>query len=166
MIYIRQAQFEDLPDILGIINDAICNTTALYEYEPRTLTAQREWFETKQVSNLPVLVAATNNRTLGFASYGPFRPWPAYLHTVENSIYIASDQRGKGIGTLLLADLIKHAQIKSYHAIVAGIDAENTASINLHKKFGFTQVAHFHQVGWKFERWLDLIFLERLLKST
>ena len=98
----------------------------------------------------------------GFASYGPFRPWAAYLYTVENSIYVAPEQRGRGVGTAILGRLIDIARSRGLHAIVAGIDATNEASLKLHAKFGFERVAHFRQVGWKFERWLDLMFLERI----
>jgi L-amino acid N-acyltransferase len=160
---IRPAETADLEAMLAIYNDAILNTTAVYDYQPRTADAQRQWFETKQAQHLPVFVAVDNARIIGFGSFGPFRPWPAYQYTVENSLYVDSAFRRKGAGTALLASLLTAAQTGGYHAMVAGIDATNEASLALHRKAGFEPVAHFREVGWKFERWLDLVFMERML---
>jgi L-amino acid N-acyltransferase YncA len=161
-VAIRPAEDGDLPAILAIYNDAVAHTTAVYDYAPRSLAAQREWFAAKQAAGWPVIVAETGGGAIGFASYGPFRPWPAYLHTVENSIYVAPGARGRGIGGALLERLIAAAREQPIHAMVAGIDAANEPSLRLHARFGFERVGHFRQVGWKFERWLDLVFLERL----
>ena len=163
MITIRHATGEDLPRILDIYNEVIIHTTAVYSYEPHTLAMRTEWFETKQQQGFPVLVASENNLIVGFCTLGPFRMWPAYQHTVENSIYVAAEARGKGVGKLLMAPLIDAAKSLGKHAIVAGIDSSNIASINLHQQFGFAEVAHFKEVGWKFDRWLDLKFLELIL---
>src|SRR5437588_8016224 len=162
MIQVREAEPGDLDAILAIYNDAVIHTTATYDYEPRSPEAQRQWFETKRAQDFPVLVGLERDAVAGFASYGPFRPWAAYLHTVENSIYVAPERRGRGVGTAILGPLVELARARGYHAMVAGIDAANAASLQLHAKFGFEQVAHFRQVGWKFERWLDLVFLERI----
>ena len=162
-IEIRPAGTDDLQTMLAIYNDAIINTTAVYDYQPRTSDAQRQWFETKQAQRLPVLVAVDNATIIGFGSFGPFRPWPAYQFTVENSLYVDSAFRRKGAGTALLASLVTAAHTAGYHTMVAGIDATNEASLALHRKAGFEPVAHFREVGWKFERWLDLVFMERLL---
>jgi L-amino acid N-acyltransferase YncA len=102
-------------------------------------------------------------KIVGFSSIGPFRAWAAYKYSVENSIYVAVEARGKGIGKLLLPPLIDSAKKLQLHTIIAGIDATNEASLRLHKSFGFTEVAHFKQVGWKFEKWLDLKFLQLIL---
>lgn len=162
MIEVRDAEPGDLEAILAIYNDAVINTTATYDYEPRGVDAQRQWFEAKRAQNFPVLVGLEAGVVAGFASYGPFRPWAAYLYTVENSIYVAPQQRGRGVGTAILGPLIEIARSRGFHAMVAGIDATNEASLKLHAKFGFEPVGHFRQVGWKFERWLDLVFLERI----
>lgn len=162
-IEIRPAGSDDLEAMLAIYNDAIINTTAVYDYQPRAADAQRQWFETKQAQRLPVLVAIDNARIVGFGSFGPFRPWPAYQYTVENSLYVDSAFRRKGAGTALLASLVTAAQTAGYHAMVAGIDATNEASLALHRKAGFEPVAHFREVGWKFDRWLDLVFMEKML---
>lgn len=163
MIEVRDAAPTDLEAMLAIYNDAVVNTTAVYDYVPRSPEAQTIWFETKREQHDPVLVALETGTLVGFASYGPFRPWPAYRHTVENAIYIAAGHRGRGIGPQLLRPLIALAQHHGHHAMVAGIDAANEPSLRLHHKLGFEKVAHFRQVGWKFQRWLDLVFLERLL---
>lgn len=162
-IEIRPAGTDDLQAMLAIYNHAIINTTAVYDYQPRTSDAQRQWFETKQAQRLPVLVAVDNATIIGFGSFGPFRPWPAYQFTVENSLYVDSAFRRKGAGTALLASLVTAAHTAGYHTMVAGIDATNEASLALHRKAGFEPVAHFREVGWKFERWLDLVFMERIL---
>jgi len=163
MTGIRNAEAADLETILAIYNDAVLNTTAVYDFEPRTMATQQQWFETKCRSGYPVLVAVEQEKVLGFASYGPFRPWPAYLHTMENSIYVAPGQRGRGIGTALLGPLVAAARDGGFHALVAGIDATNEASLRLHARLGFEKVAHFREVGRKFDRWLDLVFFERML---
>ncbi len=163
MIAIRDATSDDLPAILAIYHDAVVHTTAVYDYVPRTLAAQQEWFAAKTAQRWPVLVAVEAATVVGFCSYGAFRPWSAYQRTVENSIYIAPERRGRGIGGQLLPPLIERATAGGFHAVIAGIDASNEASLRLHAKLGFVKVAHLREVGWKFERWLDLVFLERLL---
>jgi L-amino acid N-acyltransferase len=162
MIDVREAQVADLEAILAIYNDAVIHTTATYDYEPRSMDVQRQWFEAKRAQDFPVLVGLDAGAVSGFASYGPFRPWAAYLYTVENSVYVAPEKRRRGIGTAILGPLIELARSRGFHAMVAGIDATNAASLKLHAKFGFERVAHFRQVGWKFERWLDLVFLQRI----
>lgn len=163
MIRIREANTGDLPQILDIYNHAIVHTTAVYDYEPHTLVMRKQWFATKQEQGLPVLVADNQGEVVGFCSLGTFRAWAAYQYTVENAVYVRDDQKGKGIGGLLMQQLIEAARKIKVHTIVAGIDADNPGSIHLHKKFGFTEVAHFREVGWKFDRWLDLKFLQLIL---
>ncbi|MFM2363123.1 MAG: hypothetical protein RLZZ316_2025 [Bacteroidota bacterium] len=163
MITIRQATAADLPAILEIYNDVIVNTTAVYDYNPHTIAMRQQWFETKQQQGFPVFVAEEAGEILGFSSIGPFRAWAAYQYTVENSIYVAAAARGRGIAKLLMPPLIEAARQLKLHTMVAGIDASNEASIALHKKFGFTEVAYFKEVGYKFNRWLDLKFLQLIL---
>ena len=150
--------------ILSIFNEAILNSTALYDYKPRTLDNMSTWFETKTNGNYPVLgIEHENGDLMGFASFGTFRAWPAYKYTVEHSIYVASTYRGQGIGRLLLTSLIETAQSLDYHTLIGGIDASNIASITLHEKLGFTHCGTLKQVGFKFGRWLDLAFYQRVL---
>jgi L-amino acid N-acyltransferase len=164
MIEIRDATTADLPAILAIFNDAVLHTNAVYDETPRTFEAQQEWFAQRTAQHLPVLVAAEAGLLAAFASYGPFRPWPpGYRWTVENSIYVAPECRGRGIGTRLLAPLIQRAKAAGFHAMVAAIDAENAPSIRLHAGAGFVKVAEMPEVAWKFGRWLDLVLLQKLL---
>ena len=163
MILVRTATANDLPAMLVIYNDIIINTTAVYDYEPHTIEMRRQWFTTKQEQGFPVFVAEENGVIAGFSSFGTFRTWAGFKHTVENSIYVSAEHRGKGIGKLLLPPLIDAAKELKLHAIVAGIDATNDISITLHKKFGFIEVAHFKEVGYKFDRWLDLVFMELIV---
>ena len=163
MITIRNATENDLPEILEIYNDVILHTTAVYDYEPHTMEMRRQWFQAKKEQGFPVYVACENEKIVGLSSIGPFRAWAAYKFSVENSVYVAADQRGKGIGKLLLPPLIEAARQLKLHTIVAGIDASNEASLRLHEHFGFKEVAHFREVGYKFNRWLDLKFLQLIL---
>jgi len=163
MITLRDATATDMAAILPIYNDAVVNTTAVFDYAPRSLEAQQGWFTAKQEQQLPVLLAVEGDAVLGFASYGPFRPWPAYRHTVENAIYIAPERRGQGIGKLLLPALFARAQAAGMHAMIAGITADNAASLRLHAQLGFREAGRLTEVGWKFERWLDLVFMEKRL---
>ena len=163
MIQIREAIQEDLPQLLTIYNDIILHTTAVYDYEPHTLEMRQAWFKVKQDQGFPVFVAEEDGKILGFSSIGPFRAWAAYKYSVENSVYVATEVRGKGIGKLLIPPLIDASKKMGMHTIIAGIDASNEASLKLHKSFGFEEVAHFKEVGWKFERWLDLKFLQLIV---
>ena len=163
MISIRQAKENDLPQILEIYNDIIKNTTAVYYYEPHTLEMRRKWFMEKQEKGFPVFVADENGIILGMSTIGPFRIPTAYQYTVENTVHVAADARGKGIGKLLMPPIIEAAKQMDMHAIIAGIDTGNEVSLHLHKSFGFEEVAHFKEVGYKFGGWLDLKFLELIL---
>jgi phosphinothricin acetyltransferase len=163
MVTVRHATENDLPRILEIYNDVILHTTAVYDYEPHTLEMRRQWFELKKEQGFPVFVADENGLVAGLSSIGPFRAWAAYKYSVENSVYVASEYRGRGIGKLLIPPLINSAKEMKLHTIIAGIDASNEASLNLHENFGFREVAHFKEVGYKFNRWLDLKFLQLIM---
>jgi len=165
-ISIREANEDDLPRLLEIYNEIILNTTAVFEYKPHTLEMRKNWFQTKQQQGFPVFVAEEGKRIEGFSSFGPFRAWAAYLYSAENSVYVSADKRGKGIGKLLIPPLIDAAQRLGLHTLIASIEATNEASIRLHNHFGFTEVACFKEVGWKFGRWLDLKFLQLILKPN
>ena len=163
MIEVRHAKEEDLQQILDIYNHIIVHTTAVYQYDVHTLEMRKEWFATKRQQGFPVFVTEEGNVVTGFSTIGPFRPWQAYKFTVENSVYVHREWRGKGISKLLMQPLIDAAKQLKLHTIVAGIDATNKVSIALHKKFGFVEVAHFKEVGYKFGRWLDLTFLQLII---
>jgi L-amino acid N-acyltransferase YncA len=163
MVQIRHATANDLQQTLDIYNEIIANSTAIFQYEPQTIEMRKAWFAEKQEKNFPVFVAEENNVIVGFSTFGQFRNWQAYKYSVENSVYVKADCRGKGIGKLLLQPLIDVAKEMQLHTIIAGIVADNEASLVLHKQFGFVEVAHFKEVGFKFDRWLDLKFLQLML---
>ena len=163
MITVRHATENDLPQILDIYNDIILHTTAVYYYEPHTLEMRKAWFEGRQREGFPVFVAEEDGVVLGLSSIGPFRVPTAYQFSVENTVHVAAAARGKGIGKLLMPPIIEAARQMKMHTIIAGIDATNEVSLHLHKSFGFEEVAHFKQVGYKFDRWLDLKFLQLML---
>jgi L-amino acid N-acyltransferase YncA len=163
MIAIRYATENDLPQILEIYNEIILTTTAVYSYEPHTLEMRKQWFTERKQQGFPIFVAEEDGVVLGMSTIGHFRNFAAYKYTVENTIHVAAPARGKGVAKLLMPPLIEAAKELKLHAIVAGIDADNEISIALHKKFGFVEVAHFKEVGYKFDRWLDLKFLQLIL---
>ncbi len=165
MINIRYAIEDDLPQILLIYNEVILGTTAIFEYRPHTLEMRRDWFRSRQQLGFPVFVAEEDGRILGLSSIGPFRNWAAYKYSVEDSVYVAADMRGRGIGKKLLLPLIEAARQLQMHTIIASIEAGNEASLRLHKSFGFGESAHFKEVGYKFGRWLDLKFLQLIMNT-
>ena len=161
---VRSAKFEDLPKILEIYNHAVLNTTASYDYEPRSLEHRIAWFKDHQERDLPILVAINDaDEIVGWSSLSKFHDRLGYRFTVEDSIYVAAEHRGKGIGKLLLAPLIQAAKDRKLHAIIGAIDAQNEISVRLHSAFGFEKVAHLKQVGYKFDRWLDVVYMQLLL---
>jgi len=162
-VTIRLANAADLPSILEIYNQAIIHTTAVYQYDIHTLAMREEWYADKLKLGHPVFVAEFNGAVVGFSTYGPFRNWPGYRFTVEHSVYVHYEHRGHGTGRLLVQTIINHARNKGMHALIAGIDSLGEASINLHLSMGFMEVAHFKQVGYKFERWLDVKFFELII---
>ena len=164
-IIIRHANSSDLQAILDIVNDAILNTTANYSYEPQSFEMQQKWFDLKQQLHLPVIVAEFGHDVIGFGTYGTFRERFGYRFTVEHSVYVTPNFIGKGIGSKLLKELIRLATAQKYHVMVGGIDADNTDSIAFHKKFGFTECGIIKQAAFKFDRWLDLQFMQLILED-
>lgn len=154
------------PEILAILNETIANSTALYDYKPRTLEMMDAWFDAKEAGDFPVIGVIDDAGWLaGFGSYGTFRAWPAYKYTIEHSLYVDHRSRGRGVGALLLGELIAAARNAGHHNLIGGIDAQNAASIALHKKFGFEHCASIREAGFKFGRWLDLHFYQLLLDT-
>lgn len=151
------------PEILEIFNHEILHTTALYEYEPRTMGFMEGWFEVRERGNFPVCGAfAADGTLLGFASYGPFRAFPAYRHTREHSVYVRPDRRGTGVGRALLRELIATAQARDVHALIGVIDSANAASVALHRALGFSHAGTLREVGFKFGRWLDVDLYQKI----
>lgn len=154
------------PAILAIFNVAIAKTTALYDYHPRTMANMAAWFADKAQGNYPVLgIASNNGELIAFGSYGLFRARPAYKYSIEHSLYVREDQRGQGLGRLILAGLIDAARKQGYHTLIGVIDSENAPSIALHEKFGFTSCGVIKQSGFKFGRWLDAAILQLILET-
>ncbi len=152
--------------IVDIFNEAILNSTALYDYAPRPFESMTDWFRQKDEAGYPVIgVENEQGALLGFASYGQFRVRPAYKYTVEHSVYIHHDHRGGGLGPLLMQRLIEAATAHDYHVMVGGIDASNAASIRMHERLGFSHSGTIAQAGFKFGRWLDLAFYQLILST-
>lgn len=161
---IRPAQGADLPQILDIYNEIIATSTAVYALQPTTLDERRAWYEGRVRAGYPVIVAEGDDGIAGFASFGEFRgSWPGYRYTVEHSVHVRADLRGRRIGSELVRALFPPAIAMGKHVMIGGVDAANAGSLRMHERLGFERVAHFREVGHKFGRWLDLIFLQRYL---
>lgn len=163
MTSIRHATHADLPAIMAIYNDAVANTTAIWNDTLVDFDNRRDWFDARINGGFPVFVAERDGSVLGYASYGTFRAFDGYRHSAELSIYVDTNARGGGIGRLLLAELIDEAKRRNIHVLIAGIEASNTASIALHKAHGFEEAGILREVGRKFDAWLDLLFMQRVL---
>ncbi|WP_194790262.1 GNAT family N-acetyltransferase [Pseudomonas sp. UFMG81] len=157
---LRDALVEDLPGILDIYNDAVRNTTAIWNETPVDLANRQAWFDARAQRGYPILVAVDETGVLGYASFGDWRPFEGFRHTVEHSVYIRGDQRGKGLGPVLMQALIERARTCDKHVMVAAIETGNAASIRLHERLGFAITGQMAQVGVKFGRWLDLTFMQ------
>ncbi|WP_298392305.1 GNAT family N-acetyltransferase [Flavobacterium sp.] len=162
-INIRPYQIDDTAAILEIINYNILNSTALYDYQPRSLENQIAIFEDKLQKGFPIIVAIENEIVVGFGYYSEFRFREAYKFTVEHSVYAHPNHIGKGIGKLILANLIDLAKAQQLHTMIGVIDAENQSSIDFHKKFGFEIVGTIKDSGFKFDRWLHSVFVQKML---
>jgi Sortase and related acyltransferases len=153
-------------EIRAIFNEAILNTTALFDYEPRSSALLESWFAVKEEQGYPIIgIEADDGTLLGFASYGMFRSWPAYKYTVEHSVYVHKEHRGKGLGRRLLEKLLEEAEARDVHVMVGVIESSNTGSIALHEALGFTHAGTLEEVGFKFGRWLDVSFYQRVLRT-
>jgi L-amino acid N-acyltransferase len=158
---IRDAEAADLPGLLAIYNDVIATSTAIYSYLPTTLEERTTWWRARIGTGYPVLVAVDASGVLGFSTFGDFRTWPGYRFTVEHSVHVRADTRGRGIGKELVKALFPRAAALEKHVMIAGVDAANEASIRFHERLGFEKSGHLREVGHKFDRWLDLVFLQR-----
>ncbi|NWL80622.1 GNAT family N-acetyltransferase [Pseudomonas taiwanensis] len=162
---IRDAAEAELPGILAIYNDAVENTTAIWNETLVDLANRRAWLADRNAAGFPVLVAVNPaGEVLGYASYGPWRNFDGFRQTVEHSIYVRSDQRGQGLGPALMQALVERARAASLHVMVAAIESGNAASIRLHERLGFVTTGQMPQVGRKFDRWLDLTFMQLILE--
>ncbi|WP_296226150.1 GNAT family N-acetyltransferase [Ralstonia sp. UBA689] len=162
---LRDATEADLPAILAIYNDVIATSNAIYTETPATLEDRRAWLALRATQGYPVLVADDDGQVAGFASFGDFRPYPGYRHTVEHSVHVHRDWRGKGIGSLLVEALCVRAAALGKHVMVGAIDGANVASIRLHEQLGFEEVGRMPEAAIKRGQWLDLVFMQRWLEA-
>lgn len=163
---VRDAVDDDLPAIKALYNALIATTTVAWTDEPQTLRRRRAWFGRQQRAGYPTLVAEIEDRVVGFAAYGTFRgagKWGGYRHTVEHTIHIDRGHWGAGVGRWLLEALIERARADGVHVMVGAISAENVESIRFHERLGFVEVARMPEVGRKFDRWLTLVLMQKIL---
>jgi L-amino acid N-acyltransferase YncA len=165
-LQIRDAIEADFDEITAIYNEVLTNSTAIYNDQPATREERLAWWGARREQGYPVLVAVEEGAIAGFATFGDFRPWPGYRFSVEGTIHIHSSSRGQGVGTELLKTLLHRAELLGKHTMIAGVDAENTASLRFLERFGFERVAHLREVGYKFNRFLDLIFLQYWITAS
>ena len=165
-MHIRDAMPSDAEGLMAIYNHAVAHTTAIWNDTLVDAANRRQWMADRQAMGFPVLVAVDAQRVLGYASFGPWRAFEGFRHTVEHSVYVHPDHQGQGLGLSLMQALIERARTQHIHVMVAAIEAGNSASIRLHQKLGFEQTGLMPQVGTKFGRWLDLAFLQRRLDEA
>jgi len=162
---VRTATPADLPAINDIYNHYVRNSTCTYQETPESLDDRREWFAAHG-ARYPIIVAEIGGEVVGWGSLSPWQKRSAYRYSVENSVYVRHDMHRRGIGSAILGELIARARALGYHAIIAGADAEQAASLALHRKFGFVDCARLREVGFKFGRWLDVIYLQLILPPS
>jgi len=162
-LQLEDAAEADLAGLVAIYNDVVATSTAIFSNLPVTLDERRKWWQARIGQGYPVLVARDAGGVAGFSSFGDFRPWPGYRFTVEHTVHVRADRRGRGVGTQLLQALLARAAALGKHTMIAGVDAANAASIRFHERLGFSAAGRLHQVGYKFDRWLDLVFLQRTI---
>jgi L-amino acid N-acyltransferase YncA len=162
---LRAGTATDLPGITLVHNEVVASSNAIFSETPETPQARAAWFEERTRAGMPVIVASSGEEILGFASYGPFRPWTGYRETVELTLHVRSDSHRRGIGRALLGALVEHARGQGMHAVMAGIDAGNEPSIALHRAFGFVEVGFLPEVAIKHGTRLDLLLMQLLLEQ-
>ncbi|AZI87639.1 N-acetyltransferase family protein [Kosakonia sp. CCTCC M2018092] len=162
---IRYAVKEDCAAIAAIYNHAVINTAAIWNDQTVDADNRIAWFEARALLGYPVIVSEENGVVTGYASFGDWRAFDGFRHTVEHSVYVHPDHQGKGLGLALMVRLIEEAKRIGKHVMVAGIEAQNQGSIHLHQKLGFTITGQMPQVGTKFGRWLDLTFMQLQLDN-
>ena len=154
----------DLPGLLAIYNDVVATSTAVYSDRPTTIEERRDWWQARQRQGYPLLVARDELGVVGFATFGDFRSWPGYRHTVEHTVHVRADRRGQGIGSALVRALLPRAAALDKHVMIGAIDAANDGSIRMHERLGFIRAATLREVGRKFDRWLDLVFVQLVIE--
>ena len=159
---LRAATRADLPAINAIYNHYVLHSTATYQTAPSTEEEREAWFEVHGAKH-PVIVAEVDGRVVGWGSLSKFHQRQAYENSVEDSVYLHHEFLGRGIGSLVLAELLRLAKEIGHHTVLGGADGAQAASIALHEKFGFEKVSHLKEVGFKFGKWLDVVWLQKML---
>jgi L-amino acid N-acyltransferase len=165
LMMIRPATERDIPAITTIYNEVVANSTAVWTEKQDTEAERLAWMNARRGLGYPVLVATEQATVLGYGTFGDFRAWPGYRYSVEHSVHIHADHRGRGLGRAIVEELIPAANALGKHVLIAGIDGGNLASIRLHESAGFVEAARMPEIGRKFGRWLDLIFMQRFLDA-
>jgi L-amino acid N-acyltransferase YncA len=160
---IRDARDSDLQAILAIYNDVVMTTTAIYDETVSTLEQRRAWFEGRRSQGRPVLVGEEAGEVIGFSSFGEWRGRWGYRFTVEHSVHVRADRRGQGHGRALIEALFPLAASMNMHVMIGHIDSAAAASIRLHEKLGFERVGFYREVAHKFDRWLDLVAVQKAI---
>ena len=159
---VRPATEDDVLAILDIYNHAILNSTATFDIEPQTPAEKRAWLRETAFPYV-VLAAEREREVVGWACLRPFRQKAAYRFTAEDSVYARGDCLGQGIGSLLMKPLLEAAAANGFRTVIAGIAGNNPASVRLHKRFGFETIGIEREVGYKFERWIDVTWMQKML---
>ena len=160
---VRDARESDLASLTEIYNAVIATSTAVFSEVPVTIADRFDWWRARTAQRYPVLVAEDDSGVIGFSTFGDFRSWPGYRFTVEHTVHVRADRRGRGVGQLLVEALFPSARALGKHVMIAGIDASNASSIRFHVRLGFARAGLLREVGCKFGRWLDLVLMERRL---
>jgi phosphinothricin acetyltransferase len=166
---VRDARLEDLSEVVAIYNEEIPKTTATWTEKLQTLDERIAWFKARSARNFPTVVAEVDAKVVGVAAFGDFRDSivkEGYRFTVEHSVHVTESMWGKGVGRALMQRLFEEAKRRSVHAMIGGVDAANTGSIVFHERLGFREVARMPETGFKFGRWLDLVFVQRLFDEA
>jgi phosphinothricin acetyltransferase len=160
---VRLAAASDAEAMRAIYNEEVNGSTVTFDLVPRTIEEQYAWLEEHSGAHPAVVAVDADGQVVGFGSLSPYRPRPAYATSVEDSVYVRSDQRGHGVGRLLLAELIRLGSVHGFHTVIARIVGDHEASIGLHAACGFEMVGQERQIGRKFGRWLDVALMQRML---
>ena len=166
-VIVRDATVDDMGAVNDLYNALIGTTTVAWTDTPEPFADRLAWFDRLRHGQRPVLVAEEHGAVVGYTAYESFRgagKWPGYRYTVEHTIHVARDHWGHGVGRRLMTELIDRARIAGMHAMVGAVDADNAASIGFHERLGFQQVARMPEVGRKFDRWLDLVFVQLIIE--
>ncbi len=162
---LRDATDHDLPAIRALYNALIDTTTVAWRDDPSTLEEQAQAFAARQAAGYPTIVAEERGEVIGYTCCTTFRGdrFPGYRHTAELTVHVRGDHHGTGVGRALIEALVEQARRRDLHVLVAAVDADNAGSIRFHESLGFTEVARMPEVGRKFDRWLTLVLLQRIL---